>query len=94
VAGLRNRAQLLRAGNESMRASLDSDWIRQSKPAHVSWMFELWIARAEADIGWCERVAELIESGMSYLPDQLAMAPGWDGFKASAPVPPQRSDEK
>lgn len=82
AAALRNRARLLRAGNESMRASLDSDWIRRSKPVHVGWMYELWCARAEADIAWCERIAGLIESGMPYLPAELAQQEGWEGWHA------------
>jgi DNA-binding PadR family transcriptional regulator len=84
VAALRNRAQLLRAAHESMRASLDSDWMRRSKPVHVGWMFELWMARAEAEVGWCERIANRIDSGVSYLPDALVNAPGWEGWRASA----------
>ncbi|MGW4465643.1 PadR family transcriptional regulator [Micromonospora sp. NBC_01796] len=82
AAALRNRAQLLRAAHESMRASLDSDWVRKSKPVHVGWMFELWMARAEAESGWCERIAERIDSGVSYLPDQLADAEGWGAMRA------------
>ena len=27
-------------GRDGLRASLDSDWMRTSKPAHVAWMFE------------------------------------------------------
>ncbi|MGC4772712.1 PadR family transcriptional regulator [Micromonospora sp. DT44] len=79
AAALRNRANLLRAGMESMRASLESDWVRNTKPVHVSWMFELWSARAEAELSWCERIAERIESGVSYLPAELANAEGWSG---------------
>ncbi|MFG2053624.1 PadR family transcriptional regulator [Micromonospora sp. NPDC048930] len=86
AAALRNRANLIRAGIESMRASLESDWIRNRKPVHVGWMFELWLARAEADMAWCERVAERIESGVSYLPAGLERAEGWSGWQdASAP---------
>jgi DNA-binding PadR family transcriptional regulator len=84
AAALRNRAQLLRASVASMRTSLESDWIRESKPVHVGWMFELWIARAEADIGWCEGIAERIEAGTSYLPDALA-ASGNQGWNAMEP---------
>ncbi|MGC4893254.1 PadR family transcriptional regulator [Micromonospora sp. DT31] len=68
AAALRNRANLLRAGVESMRASLDSDWVRNRRPVHVGWMFELWLGRAEAEMHWCERIADRIESGVSYLP--------------------------
>ena len=28
----------------------ESDWMRKTKPTHVGWMFELWSARAEAEI--------------------------------------------
>ena len=86
AAALRNRASLLRAGVESMRAALESDWMRDTKPVHVGWMFELWSARAEAEIAWCERIAERIESGVSYLPAELDDAEGWpqwtDGRRA------------
>jgi DNA-binding PadR family transcriptional regulator len=70
VAALRTRAKQLRSTADGLRASMESGWIRRSKPAHVSWMFELWIARSEGEIAWCERVADLIESGVSYLPDE------------------------
>ncbi|MFI5833791.1 PadR family transcriptional regulator [Micromonospora sp. NPDC051300] len=80
AAALRNRANLLRAGVESMRASLDSDWVRTRKPVHVGWMFELWLARAEAETAWCERIAERIESGVSYLPAGMERAEGWSGW--------------
>ncbi|WP_346539508.1 PadR family transcriptional regulator [Micromonospora sp. DPT] len=85
AAALRNRANLLRAGVESMRASLDSDWMRNTKPVHVAWMFELWAARAEAEVAWCDRIAERIESGVSYLPAGLAGAEGWSGWTDGAP---------
>lgn len=81
AAALRNRANLLRAGVESMRASLESDWVRNRKPAHVGWMFELWSARAEAEMTWCERIAERIDSGVSYLPAELDEAQGWSGWR-------------
>ncbi|MEU7608613.1 PadR family transcriptional regulator [Micromonospora sp. NPDC049204] len=81
AAALRNRANLLRAGVESMRASLESDWVRNRKPVHVGWMFELWAARAEAEMGWCDRIAERIDSGVSYLPAELADVEGWSGWK-------------
>lgn len=80
VAALRNRARLLRANAESMRTALESDWISKSKPLHVAWMFELWIARAEAEMAWCERVAGLVESGVSYVPDELAGTQGWNNW--------------
>jgi DNA-binding PadR family transcriptional regulator len=87
VAALRNRAQVLRSNNESLRAAIESEWMRRSKPRHVAWMFELGIARAEGEIAWCERIADLIESGLSYLPDGLAGAEGWSDWN----VPGERS---
>lgn len=62
IAALRNRARMLRTGAEGLRASLDSDWIRSSKPQHVGWMFERVIMLMEAEIPWCERIADQLES--------------------------------
>jgi DNA-binding PadR family transcriptional regulator len=78
AAALRNRAQLLEASVTSMRGSRESAWMRESKPVHVGWMLELWIARAEAEIGWCRRIAQRIETGTSYLPDELRGMAGWN----------------
>jgi hypothetical protein len=66
VAALRNRARMLRTGAEGMKASLGGDWMRQSKPPHVGWMFERMILLMEAEVPWCERIASLIESGAPY----------------------------
>ncbi|MFI7607112.1 PadR family transcriptional regulator [Micromonospora sp. NPDC049366] len=88
AAALRNRATQLSAGIEWMRASLGSDWVRDTKPVHVAWMFELWTARAEAEIAWCERIAERIESGVSYLPAGLERAEGWEGWEERLPERP------
>jgi DNA-binding PadR family transcriptional regulator len=74
-AALRNRASVLRASVEGLRSSLESRWISELKPTHVAWMFELSIARMEGEIAWCERIAELIDSGVSYLPDSLRESP-------------------
>ena len=71
AAALRNRARVLSAGVETLRASMESGWIRDSKPTHVAWLFELGIVRSEGEIAWCERIADLIESGVSYWPDTL-----------------------
>ncbi|TDB75759.1 PadR family transcriptional regulator [Micromonospora sp. KC723] len=84
-AALRNRATQLRAGVEWMRASLQSDWMREARPVHVAWMFELWSDRAEVEIAWCERVAERLDSGVSYLPAGLERAPGWSGWRERLP---------
>ncbi|MEU8327163.1 PadR family transcriptional regulator [Micromonospora sp. NPDC048839] len=93
AAALRNRANLLRAGVESMRASLESDWVRNRKPVHVGWMFELWAARAEAEMGWCDRIAERIDSGVSYLPAELADVEGWSGWRGSPESTPPTQAE-
>ncbi|MET7710112.1 PadR family transcriptional regulator [Micromonospora sp. NPDC005413] len=93
AAALRNRANLLRAGIESMRASIESDWIRTSKPVHVGWMFELWSARAEAEMGWCERIAERIDSGVSYLPAGLENVDGWSQWPDGGNSTPTRDSE-
>lgn len=71
AAALRNRARVLTAANDQLRAGLAAHWMRQ-KPAHVSWMFELGIAKAEAEVAWCLRVAGLIESNVSYVPDSVS----------------------
>lgn len=94
AAALRNRANLLRAGVESMRASLDSDWVRNSKPVHVTWMFELWLARAEAEVAWCGRIAERIDSGVSYLPAGVAGTEGWPGWTDGGPPRGDKSNSQ
>ena len=74
AVALHNRGRLLQAANEALRASLDSEWMRASKPVHVAWSFELSIARNEAEIAWCERVAERIEAGESYTHAEMRAA--------------------
>ena len=70
AAALRNRAIQLRAGVHQLDAAMTADWV-DKKPAFVSWMWERNIAISEAEIAWCERTAERIESGESYgVPDQ------------------------
>jgi len=80
AAALRNRAQQLRVIIDKFTAGLATEWIRR-KPVHVAWMWELGIGRAEAEIAWCERVAKLIESGVSYVPAIVARGEedGWHG---------------
>jgi DNA-binding PadR family transcriptional regulator len=67
AAALRNRARLLRAQVDTFRFALASEWMSQSKPAHVAWMFELNVARMETEIAWCERIAGRLESGDAIL---------------------------
>ncbi len=81
VAALRNRARLLAASAASVQAAVDSFWIK-SKPTNVTWMMELWIARGEAEAAWCERIADRIEGGASYLPADLPRGQGWDRWRA------------
>jgi DNA-binding PadR family transcriptional regulator len=71
AAALRNRATQLRAGTEQLRAAQKVDW-NDTKPPYVSWMWDLTVERAEAEIAWCERTADRIASGESYLPAGLA----------------------
>ncbi|RKN43458.1 PadR family transcriptional regulator [Micromonospora endolithica] len=84
-AALRNRANQLRAGVEWMRSSLNSDWLRTTKPVHVAWMFELWTDRAEVEIAWCERIAGRIDEGLPYLPEGLDKAQGWTAWEERLP---------
>jgi DNA-binding PadR family transcriptional regulator len=69
AAALRNRARLIRASVDTLRFALASEWMAQTKPAHVGWMFELNVARMEAEIAWCERIAERIEGGAPFFPE-------------------------
>jgi DNA-binding PadR family transcriptional regulator len=71
AAALRNRARMLRTAADGMRASLGSEWMRTQKPVHVGWMFERVILLLEAEIPWCQRVADLVESGVEYIPDTM-----------------------
>jgi len=71
AAALRNRVRLLRAAVESHKFAIASEWMRQSKPTHVAWMFELQVARLEAEIAWCERVAARIEGGAELFPEEF-----------------------
>ncbi|MFV2017179.1 PadR family transcriptional regulator [Micromonospora sp. LOL_023] len=81
VEALRARATTLRAGNATARAELAGGWPRQ-KPSYVGWMLELTIARTEGEIAWCERIADLIESGVSYHPVEKSADPAWSGWQA------------
>lgn len=69
ASALRNRAMQLRAGVQQLESALTTDWM-DNKPAYVAWMWELAVARSEAEIAWCERIAKRVEQGESYgLPD-------------------------
>jgi DNA-binding PadR family transcriptional regulator len=69
AAALRSRAIQLRAGVQQLEAATTADWL-DKKPVYVSWMWELTMARSEAEIAWCERTAQKIEKGEPYLPGE------------------------
>jgi DNA-binding PadR family transcriptional regulator len=83
AAALRSRATQLRAGAEQLRAIQGTDWVA-SKPLFVSWIWELSVDRAEAEIAWCERTAKRIDAGEPYMPagfvsEDKRLPGGWDG---------------
>jgi DNA-binding PadR family transcriptional regulator len=61
AAALRNRAIQLRASVQQLEAATAADWA-DKKPVYVAWMWDLTIARLEAEIAWCERTAKKIEA--------------------------------
>ena len=84
AAALRHRARMLRAATDGFRDMIDTGMSGVNKPIHVRWMFELWIARSEGEITWCERIAEQVESGVSYLPETVTNGGeemGWEAFR-------------
>ncbi|MBX6354991.1 MAG: PadR family transcriptional regulator [Micromonosporaceae bacterium] len=93
AAALRSRAAYLRSANQRLHASKDSDWIRL-KPANVRLMFDLWAAQAQTEIAWCERVAELVESGVAHLPEELGTAGGQPPPASAAYSPPRSSNSQ
>jgi DNA-binding PadR family transcriptional regulator len=68
AAALRNRAMQLSAGVKQLEAALGADWL-DNKPVYVAWMWELVMARSQAEIDWCGRIAARVESGEPYLPE-------------------------
>jgi DNA-binding PadR family transcriptional regulator len=69
-AGLRHRADMLRHSRDRLRELTDSEeWgTTVQRPSggeatQVAAIYELVIARAEAEIAWCERTAERAEAG-------------------------------
>jgi hypothetical protein len=69
AAALRNRAMQLEAGVKQLEAALSADWL-DDKPTYVAWMWELTMARSQAEIEWCGRIAARVESGVPYLPSK------------------------
>ena len=51
---------------QQLEAATGSHWADQ-KPVYVNWMWELSIARAEAEIEWCERTAKKVEANEPYI---------------------------
>jgi DNA-binding PadR family transcriptional regulator len=99
AAALRNRARLLAAKLEPMRALLagEPEWA-QYKPVHVSWTVELDVARTEAEIAWCNRVADRISAGEGWHDgevDPVEMARRWrEAIAAEFGPPDDQSDPK
>nr|WP_296063739.1 PadR family transcriptional regulator [uncultured Actinoplanes sp.] len=67
ASALRNRAVQLRAAVQQLEAAMAAEWADR-KPVYVNWMWELEIARAEAEIAWLERVAKRVEQDEPYMP--------------------------
>jgi DNA-binding PadR family transcriptional regulator len=72
AAALRNRARLLEARLGPARAILagDTPW-SEHKPVHVVWSIELSLAKGEAEIAWCNRIADRIEAGEGWHGDEV-----------------------
>ncbi|NUO56184.1 MAG: PadR family transcriptional regulator [Hamadaea sp.] len=84
VAALRHRGRMLSVTTQGLRDMIATGRTDITKPVHVQWMFELWIARAEGEVAWCERVADLIESGVSYMPGtspEVDEEAGWKAYR-------------
>jgi DNA-binding PadR family transcriptional regulator len=77
VAALRNRARMLRSMVEMRQVALATEFMRQFKPAHVAWQFELLIDRLTVEIAWCERIAARLEAGAELFPVQAPQP--WPG---------------
>lgn len=82
AAALRHRGRMLRVTVQGLQDMITTTDI--TKPIHVQWMFELWIARAEGEIGWCDRIADLVEAGAPFLPPHEVTpeeAAGWQAYQ-------------
>jgi DNA-binding PadR family transcriptional regulator len=71
AAALRNRARMLATAADGLQDAMASDWMREAKPAHVRWMLERSVLLMRAEIPWCERLADTIESGALLSPDSM-----------------------
>jgi DNA-binding PadR family transcriptional regulator len=83
AAALRHRARMLRVTAQGIQDMIVAGRTDINKPVHVKWMFELWIARAEGEVRWCEQIADQIEAGVSYLPENVApdTDDGWRAYR-------------
>jgi len=61
AGALRSRARLLEGWSATYRDNA-AEW-GAAKPVHVTWQFELTMARCEVEARWCHDVATRIESG-------------------------------
>jgi len=80
VAALRHRATVLRSHGEIVRSAEETGWLA-GKPVHVQWMFELSQVRVEAEIAWCERIADRVEAGEGLSASEVPEA--FDEWRAS-----------
>jgi DNA-binding PadR family transcriptional regulator len=93
AAALRHRAQTLRGTVEFFRTAIESGWARQQKPVHVTWQFERSMALAAAEADWCDRIAGLVEGGVSYQVENLPE--GVDAWSRAQPdVSSATSDQR
>jgi hypothetical protein len=83
VAALRHRARMLQVTAQGFRDMIVAGRADINKPIHVKWMFELWMARAEGEVRWCEQIADEIEAGVSYMPANVApdTDDGWQAYR-------------
>jgi DNA-binding PadR family transcriptional regulator len=93
AAALRNRARVLRASAEGTVASIDSDWMRGTKPEHVAWMFELSVDRCRIEADWCDRVADRLEEGRGMAGEEVAEG-ALEAWRRELGVAREPSDEK
>lgn len=85
AAALRNRSRFLRGQIDELQAMIDQGPGQEQQPPHVFEMFRLGIARCEADIAWCERVAELVERGELTVDEQVWKEAGWSRQPTAVP---------
>ncbi len=72
VAALRNRARMLRLVGDRSQVRLDV--LDDAKPSHVLELFRMEVQRARLEADWCDRVADVLESGELVMPDWTGVA--------------------